>query len=145
MRLKRLILIREKAEPERTFGALHYGSRFVAFTLEPGDADTAAPRVPAGFYHCTTHGWESNAPVKYRETWALNGSICSAQPESGVPRAAILLHAGNRDDDTRGCIIVGLKRGEIHGEPGVLESKAAMDSVRKLIGHGQFYLTIMEG
>lgn len=145
MRLKRLILIREKPEPDRTFGALYIRDRFICHTLEPGDEDKKAPRVPPGFYHLTPHGWEPNSGVKYRETWALNGANVSHQAEHGVPRSAVLIHSGNVDDDTRGCILPGLGLGVVNGEMGVTQSKAAVETLRDLIGNGQAYLTIMGG
>ncbi len=143
MGLKRLILIREESGPDRTFGSIFWRDRFVCHTLEPGDNDTLAPRVPPGFYHLTPHGWAPDSPVKFKDTWALNGEIVSAQPEAGVPRAAVLIHAGNIDDQTRGCILPGLGRGVVNGEPAVTQSKAAMEELRDIIGNGQAYLTIM--
>lgn len=145
MRLKRLILIREKPEPDRCFGALFQRDRFIAHTLEPGDLDTKAPRLPAGFYHLTPHGWEPDTPVRYRQTWALNGATVSHQAEPGVPRSAVLIHAGNVDDETLGCILLGLGRGLVKGEMGVTQSRAAVDALRDLVGHNSAYLTIMGG
>ena len=143
MSLKRLILIREKPDTDRTFGAIYYRDRFVCHTLEPGDLDKLAPRVPPGFYHLTPHGWGPNSVVKFRETWALNGETVSHQAEAGIPRSAVLLHAGNIDDQTRGCILPGLGRGVVNGEPAVTQSKAAMEELRDIIGNGQAYLTIV--
>lgn len=143
-RMKRLILIREKPGADRTLGALHYGSRLMAYTMEPGIEDAAAPRVRPGWYVCEPHGWGPEA-VRFKQTWALVGDGVSHFPEPGVARSAILLHAGNRDEETRGCILVGVRRGELGGEPAVLASRDAMDSLRDLIGNRPFGLSIMEG
>lgn len=145
MRMKRLLLIREKPGHERTFGALHYGTMIVSHTMEPGTGDHSAPRVSAGFYLCEPHGWEPGAPVKFRSTWALVGHDVSHFPEPGVARSAVLIHAGNRVEQTLGCILVGKRRGELGGEPAILESREAMSELRSLIGNNRFGLTIMEG
>lgn len=144
-RLKRLILIREKPEAERCFGHLHWGAQLLCHTLEPGDADVDAPRVKPGWYRCEPHGWEPESTVKYRKTWALVGHDVSHQPEPGVARSAILLHAGNIDDHTKGCILVGMSKGDLLGEAAVLRSKEAMANLRDLIGPSPFGLSIMEG
>jgi hypothetical protein len=143
MRKKRLVLLRQKPEAERTFGTLMWGMSFLAHTLEPGDADVDHPRLPAGFYEAVPHGWDGES-VRFKKTWALVGANVSAQPEPGIPRAAVLIHPMNTDEQTLGCIGVGMRRGEIRGEPAILDSRVAMDALRDLIGHDPFYLTIVE-
>lgn len=151
MRLPRFTLVREEPEAERTFGRLFMlrsngASEIVCETLEPGDADVKAPRVPPGFYLLEPHGWAPDSVVRFRQTWALVGHDVSHFPEPGVRRSAILFHAGNRDRDTRGCILVGMTRGVVGGEPGVLDSRVAMERLRDLIGGGRpAYLTIAGG
>lgn len=146
MRLPRFTLLREPAGDERTFGSLFKGTAFVCHTLEPGDKDTSAPRVDPGFYLLEPHGWAPDAGVRFKQTWALVGRDVAHFPEPGVARSAVLFHAGNRDEDTHGCILVGMDRGVLGGEPAVLDSRAAMERLRDLIGGGRAaYLTIVEG
>lgn len=38
-------------------------------------------------------------------------------------RTHILLHFGNRDDDTAGCVLIAEEYGKINGEPAVLTSR----------------------
>jgi len=142
---KRLILLREGDEPERTHGRLFIGSNFLCYTMEPGTADRGHLRVEPGFYFCEPHGWEPDSPVRFRQTWALVGDGVSHQPEIGVPRSAVLWHGGVRDEHTTGCILVGALRGFSNGEPALLDSKSAMERMRDLIGHNEFCVTIMKG
>lgn len=143
-RMIRLTLLREKPEAERCFGVLMDGQLVLCQTMEPGDADTKAPRVAPGWYRCEPHGWGPEA-VRFRQTWALVGHDVSHFPEPGVARSAILLHAGNTDEQTLGCILVGIRRGTLNGEPALLDSRVAMDALRDLIGNGPFGLSIVGG
>lgn len=141
----RLLLQRERAGPERTFGELRFeatGARLV-HTMEPGDADRA-PRVRPGFYHGVPHEWQAGSTAKYPRTWALVGDGVSHQEKPGVPRSAILLHWGNLDENTLGCVLCGLGRGTLNGEPALLDTKRAIELLRKTIGRQPFYLTIRE-
>lgn len=136
--MKRLLLLREKPEAERTFGALYDRGKFVCHTMEPGDEDTDAPRVNPGYYTLEPHGWEPGSPVRYKQTWALEGDGVTHWPDTETGRSAVLFHAGNWDEQTRGCILVGLDRGELRGEPALLNSRHAMAQIRATIG-GPYY------
>lgn len=146
MRRKRLLIKRDKPEAERCFGSLFWKSSWLAETMEPGDADVKFQRLPPGFYHCVPHGWEPATTLRFKRTWALVGANVSAQPETGVQRAACVFHDGTRDEHTLGCVLMGSRRGVSRGEPALLESieGEAMERLRDLIGHNDFYLTIME-
>lgn len=134
--LPRLTLTRRWFDPERTVGELFYGSRRIAYTLEPGWLDTDA-RVDFGFYHCVRHDSE-----RFGQTWALVGETVSHFPEPGVLRSTIIFHRGNLDEDTRGCILLGLSRGLLNEESAVLESRKAMKALRNTMDNREFYLTI---
>lgn len=143
--LVRLVLQRERSDAERTFGELRFeetGARLV-YTMEPGDADDF-PRVAPGFYHCVPHEWQTGSTALYPRTWALVGAGVSHQKKPGVARSAILLHWGNWDQNTRGCVLCGLGRGTLSGEPALLESKRAVEGLRKILGRQSFYLTVRE-
>lgn len=134
----RLVLTREPPDQERTFGVLERGRDRICWTMEPGLVDRDFPRVPAGFYHLVPH-----SSAKYGDVVALVGDQVAHYLEEGIDRYAILIHAGNRDDHTKGCILVGLNRGELNGEPAVLSSKTALAKVLELIREAdEAYLTI---
>ena len=138
----RLTLTRRWFDDERTIGKLTCGDEFVAFTMEPGYKDFSAPRVEDGFYHLVRHDEEG---MRFRDTWALVGKDVSHGPEAGIGRDAIIFHAGNWDDDTIGCIILGRTIGHMHGETALLSSKDAMDRLRSFLGKADAYLTIKGG
>ena len=139
--VKRLTLTRRWYEADRTIGELHCEGEFVAFTMEPGGADTDAPRVPVGFYHLERH----DAPgLKFKDTWALCGSVVSHEPREGM-RVAVLFHAGNYDEQTLGCILLGERIGRLKDETALLDSLDAMARLRGILGTGEGYLTIRGG
>lgn len=41
-------------------------------------------------------------------------------------RTGIRVHSGNTIADTDGCVLVGQRRGTLHGQPAVLDSRAAL-------------------
>jgi hypothetical protein len=57
-------------------------------------------------------------------------------------RSAILIHRGNHEKDTQGCIIPGLGVDMSLSEPMVTNSVNAMNMLRTLIGKNEFTLTI---
>lgn len=144
-RRKRLLLKREDPGKDRTFGSLFFGSNWVCETMEPGDADVDHPRVDPGLYVLDPHGWEPSSVLRFRQTWALVGRDVAHQRTDGIARSAVLFHAGNRDEDTLGCILVGLTRGMLEGEPALLRSREAMVKMRDLIGPNMAELVIMGG
>lgn len=88
--------------------------------------------IPAGEHECT-------------KSWYYRGEY--ATYEIHVPgRSRILFHRGNTHRDTEGCVLVGMTRGMLHGEPAVLGSRQAfaafMDSLE---GVEAFTLLITEG
>jgi len=73
--------------------------------------------------------------AKYKDVFELKG----------VPnRSYILIHKGNFERQTSGCILLGLKSGILNGEPAVMDSHDAMDYFKKIIGKKAFTLTIKD-
>lgn len=84
--------------------------------------------VPADEYVC-----ERFSGKKYKDVYELKG----------VPgRSAILIHHGNYERNTSGCILLGLSGGMMNGEPAVKQSQSAMHYFKKLMGRDPFVLII---
>lgn len=91
--------------------------------------------IPQGVYLCKPHGWEPTSTVHFKQVWEV----------TKVPgRTAILIHAGNNDRDTQGCIMPGLMLNIPAGtaRASVLQSRSAIDILRKTIGENQFVLEV---
>ena len=75
--------------------------------------------IPTGAYSCIPHN-SSTHP----NTWEI----------TEVPnRSEILLHNGNIDTQSKGCIVVGEYMGELNGKPAVLNSVATLDKLRGIL------------
>ena len=104
------------------------------FSLENPNRDTHQDDViDAGTYLCTPH----NGP-KYQNVWKL---------ENVPNHTDILIHWGNWEDDTLGCILLGMTSpGMIDNRIAIGQSKKAIDYVRDLIGvENSFNLKIVDG
>ena len=131
-----LTLRRKRKTPFSILGELE-GAGVTIFTIEDKWRDNAqgVSCIPAGSYDCRPHGWEANTKVRFPRVW----EVCK------VPdREAILIHAGNTHLDTRGCILVGRKWGFVNSELHIMESRLAVDHLRKVIGPSKFTLTIID-
>jgi hypothetical protein len=71
---------------------------------------------------------------KYREVWHV----------LAVPgRGGILIHNGNLASHSKGCLILGSRKGTLGGKPAVLGSRPALRKLQKIVGRAPFNLTIM--
>jgi hypothetical protein len=101
--------------------------RFRQVWLELPDRDNQPrlSRVNAGTYRLVPH-----LEGRFAPTWALEGDGVAPAWAPGVKRSAILIHAGNRAADSRGCPLPGRRLGFLGGDLAVLESRRAMAELR---------------
>lgn len=100
------------------------------FTLEnPLRASYTDNRIPEGGYYCTPF-----SGPKFKNVYEIKD----------VPdRSAILIHWGNFERDTSGCILIGLSAATHHnGVPWIGDSIKAFSLFRSIIGDEDFLLRI---
>jgi hypothetical protein len=83
--------------------------------------------IPCGTYTCVPHNSQEHPNV-----WEL----------ANVPgRSGVLIHNGNTEKDSLGCIIVGSVKGTLNGLPAVLNSDVTLNALRQKLPQ-QFSLVI---
>ncbi len=135
----RFALVRRETSDAGTFGVFT-GEGLDFYTAELPWRNNAVRMscIPAGRYVCRPY-----SSRKFPDVYEVKD----------VPgRTAILIHAGNFAGDTaRGlksdvqdCILIGLGRGELRGQPVVTSSRAALDKLRAVVGRQSFELVITD-
>jgi len=117
-----ITLTRLTYQNDSTLGILAHDNNLLCFTLEnPWQKNrTNISCIPEGSYKCEPH-----EGTKHKETWIL----------TNVPdRSGIIIHAGNTESDTRGCILPGSVIGSLEGKRAVLGSRIALNKLRDYIG-----------
>lgn len=121
-----------------TFGVIELPGQTLE-TLECPWRDNAfgVSCIPPGVYLCQWH----NSP-RFGWVYRLAGT---------APRTQILIHRGNwagdtalgRKSDSRGCILLGLDRAPLDGQPAILKSRAGVDAFRDCFGRQDVELAIL--
>ena len=88
--------------------------------------------IPAGEY--LVKFLPRSASGRYKEVWHLQ----NVQGRSGV-----LIHCGNVVAHSRGCLLIGRRRGWIDGEAAVLNSRTALVEFNSIMGTDDFKLLIV--
>ena len=88
--------------------------------------------IPSGVYLCEYMA--RSASGKYKDVWHVRNV---------KNRSGILIHNGNLASHSKGCIILGLKRGKLAGLPAVLSSRLAKNKLNRLLGKQSFNLHII--
>ena len=90
-----LLLTRHKSSDAGTLGSLFINGKFAMFTLEPNEDRANHPAIPVGTYHVVV-----SYSIRFQRLLPL---------VIGVPgRLGIRFHPGNTEEDTDGCILLGL-------------------------------------
>jgi len=129
--LKLVVLQRAWQDKRATIGALTIvgTTHDPIFTLENPDRGSAEDsRIPAGKYICAPY-----SGTKFKNVYIINDVPC---------RSAILIHSGNSEKDTRGCVLLGSGATMMWRDPAVTSSKDAFQRFAGLIGEQQFQLII---
>jgi hypothetical protein len=151
-----LLITRHLYAPNVTLGKLSVGNLLLATLEEPWSADPDGPGgqrrqagkpescVPDGKYDLHPHNGD-----RFKRVWCLvNNELGVYKYDFDIPmsqkwgRASVLIHSGNTTDDILGCILVGLHHGELKGKPAVLDSRIALEQLRRVLGAGMRSLEI---
>lgn len=124
-----LILDRFRSDAQGTFGMLAKDGATLCFTCELPwvDNEPMVSCIPPGVYPCMAY-----SSIAHPDVWII----------ANVPgRNGILIHNGNTENDSKGCIIIGDKLGKINGLPAVLDSRDTLNMLRLELPNA-FTLTI---
>jgi hypothetical protein len=113
---------------DATIGALSIDGVPFCWTLEPpwqGNAQRFSC-IPVGHY--IMKQWHSpRFKIDTFKVYDLEGREVAG-------RSGIILHSGNTEADTEGCILPGLAVGKLGGRKAVLQSRVAFEQLMKEIG-----------
>ena len=127
------LLIRNEIRPDCIRGTLFVGAERFEILERPWAANARNEScIPAGSYAVSF--LPRSASGKYRDVFHL-------APVEG--RSGILIHSGNTVDHSRGCLIIGKRRGWLAGKPAVLNSRTALGELAALTRRTTFHLTIL--
>lgn len=111
-----ITLYRTKTDQYGTHGRIEDGvGNVLCYTIERPWLDNAhdVSCIPEGTYQCDPHTKSNNG----QDCWILDN----------VPdRSGVLIHTGNTDQDSEGCIIIGL----LSNDAGVSESELALQKLK---------------
>ena len=132
--MKHVVLQRAWSDERATLGMIKIldHKHDPIFTLENPLRETLRDcRIFAGDYVCSPY-----SGTKFKDVYIVNGV-----PE----RTTILFHWGNFEEDTEGCILVGLSAlMHLDGRPMVANSKLAMAEFRRVMGDEEFLLKVVD-
>jgi len=127
--MKHVRIVRVERSEDGIIGVLSIDGKADCFTMQP-DEDDIHFSIPVGNYACRRfHG------KKWPDTFEILVS----------KHTALLFHAGNTEDNSEGCILLGEEVGELNGKRAVLASGKAFAQFMKKMGTDQeFNLVIMD-
>ncbi|NIB44833.1 hypothetical protein HBA55_34955 [Pseudomaricurvus alkylphenolicus] len=111
---------------DSTLGELFIASTFFCFTCEDEFRSEKVPgetRIPEGEYEVKLRTVDSPMNQRYAKRFDFHAGMMWLQD---VPNFSnVYIHVGNTDDDTSGCLLVGLGAETCLGGGAVLQSVAA--------------------
>ena len=117
-----LTLQRMNEEHGCTLGVLSNKDGVICYTLENPWLENRrnVSCIPEGEYECTPY-----SSAKYPNVWEL---------QNVKDRSKILIHAGNFEEDTRGCILIGKHIADYSGKKMITNSRHTLKKLRDIIG-----------
>ena len=126
-------LIRDEVRNDSVRGLLAAGGKIFHIIERPWNNNRRNEScIPAGEYHTTF--LPRSASGKYRQVYHL---------QSVPGRSGILIHNGNVVAHSRGCLIIGLRRGSLAGKAAVLNSRSALHQLFEVMGPEPFKLKVI--
>jgi Family of unknown function (DUF5675) len=129
-----VFLKRYESGNQGTFGKIIVNGIVIAATCEdPWNGNQhGISCIPEGIYQCAPH-----SGARFKNVWEV---------EDVPSRDAILIHAGNTIKDTRGCVLVGARRGVglLNGLPFITDSEKTLNMLRLTLPP-RFLLTVKNG
>lgn len=112
--MKVITIIRVQESEAGTFGVMAIDGDFFCWTLEPPDLLNLPEHscIPTGRYLC-------------RPEIMVHRQLRTYLVEAMPARTGIFFHPGNLVEETEGCIMPGVKVGDIKGQKAVLDSRLA--------------------
>ena len=95
----------------------------VEHTYSNGPRGTLTTKIVPGEYQCVRSRYHRG---NY-DCWQIVGSDIA-------PERRILIHKGNIEEDSDGCILIGESFGVLHGKPAILQSGAGFAELMSLTG-----------
>jgi len=131
--LKTAFLIRDYVGKDCVMGTLYIDGH-VFQTLEPPWKDNRrnVSCIPSDVYYCRFMSRSSSG--KYRNVYHV-------REVDG--RSGILIHNGNIVTHTKGCLLLGTRRGRISRKMAVLNSRTAMNQFARVLGKQSFNLMVL--
>ena len=83
-------------------------------------------KIPAGRYRC-------------KRTRFLRGGYETFEITGVVGHSRLLFHAGNVEDDSEGCVLVGQRFGRVGSNPGVLSSRMGFAEFMQSMGRREVF------
>lgn len=126
-------IVRQPSTSDGTLGTWYANDNsIICYTIELPwkDNDPQVSCIPEGSYQVIPHN-----SLNHPNTWEI----------IGVPnRSSILIHNGNTEQSTLGCVCVGDSISTLNGLPAVLNSNKTLDMLRGVLPDS-FLLTIIWG
>jgi hypothetical protein len=123
----KLLVERFDSGSNDTLGRLYIDGKFYCYTLEDEKRDVKVmheTRIPEGTYKVGLVNAPSHTPRYGHEMLWIKD----------VPKfTGILIHMGNTENHTSGCLLVGMRIGTLNNKRAVLDSKTAYNKIYPVI------------